>query len=334
MRSLSSSRFFLFFFILLIGSSQAFADVLIMKNGDRLTGEVVTKTGDNLTFKTPYGEPFVIDWHEVKTLNSDEPIKIINEDDLSVTETKEIDESSPYYSDKPRARKYTFNPEPWRLGEGTKFSGRVNVLFDFNRGNTDTDEMDVDFLLEARNLKNRYTLNGFIEDDEANGVTTNKNTNIRADYDRFIDQKTYLTASTNYEKDELADLDRRMTYGGGIGYQFLDDDKKNLSLEAGPAWVDENFIVAPNNEYWAGQWQLKYEHYIITDRLQFYHRQVGTWNMEDTDDVLLDAWLGLRAPIYHGIIASLEYLVEYNSTAPSGTKDADETYGVKLGYQW
>lgn len=324
---------FFFFLTLLFIPSIVFADTLVMKNGDRLTGEVQIKEGDFLMFKTAYGE-FKIDWHEVASLDSDKPMKVLSEDDFSVTETSKIDESSPYIAGKPRARKYTINPEPWRLGEGMKFSGRVNVGLQYNRGNTDTDETDADANLELRDIKNRYNIFGIVEDDESEGITTKKMYNVRADYDRFVTQKTYLTALTSYEKDELAELDRRMKYGGGVGYQVFDDKKKKLSFELGPVWVDEEFTTGEEDDYWGAGWLVNYEQELITDSLQFYHRQEGTWNLEETDEILLDAWFGLRSPIYGGIVGSGEFVVKYDSDPATGSDDTDTQYGLKLGYEW
>ncbi|MCI5064352.1 DUF481 domain-containing protein [bacterium] len=330
MRSLFLSCLLL---LCIVAGVTAEADTLVMKNGDRLTGEVVIKTADTLTFKTPYGEPFLIDWHKVESLTSEKPLKVLNEDDFSVRETTVIDADSPYIAGKPRARKYTINPAPWRLGEGTQFSGRVNFAYQLERGNTDNDELDTDIFLQARNLRNRYIVNGLLQNDESAGVKTADNYNIDAEYDRFLNKRLYLAGNLGYEQDELAGLNKRNRFSTSVGYQLYEDVKKNLNFEVGPGWVKEDFINR-DNEFWAMTWAMKYEHFIVDEVLQFYHRQVGLWNLEDSEKALLEAWFGLRAPIYAGLTMSTEFMIDYDSQPADGAEDADTQYGVKIGYEW
>ena len=77
------------------------ADTVLLKNGDRITGELITKKGDTLQIKTPYSKKIEIDWHQVASLSLDEPVKVIFEEDLSISETSEVNESSPLFAGKP-----------------------------------------------------------------------------------------------------------------------------------------------------------------------------------------------------------------------------------------
>ncbi|MCB0328081.1 MAG: DUF481 domain-containing protein [Bdellovibrionales bacterium] len=310
------------------------ADTVLLKNGDRITGELITKKGDTLQIKTPYSKKIEIDWHQVASLSLDEPVKVIFEEDLSISETSEVNESSPLFAGKPKARKYTLKPESWRIGEGLHFAGRVNFSYDRDRGNTDQDQSNSDIFLELRNLRNRYTINGELEKDRANGVDTANNSQFIFEYDRFITPKTFLTGFTSYEQDDFASLSRRNIYGTGVGYQVYDDDKKNLSFEVGPLFVDRKYQTEEEDQYWGTGWKIKYEHFLITDQLQFYHREQGTWNAEETDDLLLSSWTGLRAPLFYGIVGGIEFNHDYNSQPAAGAKTSDRTWAVKLGYQW
>lgn len=62
------------------------------------------------------------------------------------------------------------NPEPWRIGDGYKWFGELNSALAMERGNTDTDELDINFESIWRSLEDRYTVRGAWELDEANGV--------------------------------------------------------------------------------------------------------------------------------------------------------------------
>jgi len=53
-------------------AASAMADEVILKNGDRLSGTVVTKADDKLVFKTKYAGEIKIDWAEVSRRSASE----------------------------------------------------------------------------------------------------------------------------------------------------------------------------------------------------------------------------------------------------------------------
>jgi putative salt-induced outer membrane protein YdiY len=67
-----------------------------------------------------------------------------------------------------------------------------------------------------------------------------------------------------FEHDQFADLDLRSTVGTGPGYQFFESEALNLSVSAGPAWVDEDFDEAEDEDYAAGQWLFSYDQFFST----------------------------------------------------------------------
>ena len=68
-----------------VASANVFADQVILKNGDRLTGEVVRQTDGNLVFKTKYAGEVVIKWDEVQQLETDATVRLeLGENDEKV----------------------------------------------------------------------------------------------------------------------------------------------------------------------------------------------------------------------------------------------------------
>ncbi|HWU84466.1 MAG TPA: DUF481 domain-containing protein, partial [Rhodocyclaceae bacterium] len=68
----------------LLGSGTAMADQVILKNGDIISGTVVSKSGDTLTFNTPYAGDIKIAWNEISTLSTDKPVNALFTDDSYV----------------------------------------------------------------------------------------------------------------------------------------------------------------------------------------------------------------------------------------------------------
>lgn len=319
------------------------ADELIMRDGSRLLGTVVNKTANVLEFATSFAGTVMVQWDQVAELRTDRASAVLlddekliearvirNEGDVCLVQTGLDSEPVSY----PASRLAFINPEPWRLGTGFKFTGQVNFAVEYERGNTDTDEIDVDGNLLWRKRHDRFRLQGQLEHDQSQGRTTSDNWNANGKYDHFFTRKWYVGVVLLAESDDFADLNLRIGAGPGIGYQFYESKPLNLSAETGIIAVHEEYSNTSNNNYGALGWRIDFDRFLFGDALQFYHRQTGLWSLKDTSDVIWDTWTGLRFPMVLGLVASTEVNLDYDSGATEGADEWDQTYTIKLGYQW
>jgi len=282
------------FLSLVIGMQPVSADVLLMRNGDQLTGVVIKKEKQVLHFKTPYAGTLEIHWDEVSELRTDKPVKLMldsneiissdtirNSDDSTIIKSVTSDETRIVK----RATITHINPESWETGDGFKFSGKVNLGIEYERGNTDSDEIDIDAELTLRRKNDRLRFFLDLENDKVSGITTKDKWFLTGKYDYFINQKKYYFAGVRMESDDFADLNLRSGLGGGIGYIFYNSKKLNLSGELGGSWVNEEFDNQANNDYPALIWGIDFDKYVFTDYTQVYHRSEGLQGLENLDDV-------------------------------------------------
>ena len=82
MRMSSPQRYnllsFAFLSLALFAGLPLHADVVVLKNGDRLTGTAVKLEGGKLSFKTTYADVVAISWDEVSTLTTVQPLVLPN----------------------------------------------------------------------------------------------------------------------------------------------------------------------------------------------------------------------------------------------------------------
>src|SRR5437016_2383801 len=62
------------FAALLLCALSAHGDVIVLKNGDRVSGSVVKKDGDKVTIKSTHFGTVTLPWVEIETLTVDVPI--------------------------------------------------------------------------------------------------------------------------------------------------------------------------------------------------------------------------------------------------------------------
>jgi putative salt-induced outer membrane protein YdiY len=318
------------------------ADEIIMKDGSRLLGTVLKEDDGVVDFKTSYAGTIKVKWSEISEVVSDEPATVL----LKNRETREsknvknteagvvlVDETGATETIQPEAIDYV-NPEPWRLGKGMKWSGNINIDLNYERGNSDKNEYHGDGVTTFRWRDDRLKFSGDYEREENNGDLTDDNWRINGRYDHFVNEKFFYGANLAMEHDRPADLQRRTIVGPLVGYEFYESTAMNLDVAGGPMYVNEEFYDADDRDYLALGWLVDFDRFLIPGRMQFYHRHRGLLEPGDTDNLVLDAWTGLRFPIYAGIVASAEVLIEYDGGVSKGVDKTDETYNLKLVYQW
>jgi putative salt-induced outer membrane protein YdiY len=328
---------------MLLAATSLSADELVMKDGSRLMGKVGKQVDGTLEFETSYAGTIKVKWEEVSELHADKPVQVMMKNEAlqeatTITKTEDatvvtaVTEGTSE-SQAPDAIAF-INPEPWRYGEGYKFTGRINAALKSQRGNTESDEVDVDGELGWRWKEDRATIYGQLAKDTSFGVTTTQNWLVTGRYDHFQTEKFYYGANIGFEHDEFADLELRSQIGPHLGYQFFEGATLNLNTDAGLAYVDEDFISAADDDYMALSWLVNFDWFIIPDHVQFYHRNNGLLSLSDTGDLVINSWTGFRFPLIFGVVASAEAQINYDGGAPADVDTVDTTYLAKLGYQW
>jgi len=319
------------------------ADMLVMKNGERLTGKVIRKEGSALTFESSSAGQVKVKWDDVKELKTESPVRVVLMDGQVRECPVALKVEAPVAHEEgtdPTILLRTpldidmINPEPWRIGEGWQFSGRFNVALKYERGNNDKDEVDFDGKMTLRDSRNRFEISGELEHDRNQDVKTKDKWIARCKYDRFLGERLYCLVYAICEQDEFAELELRLGGGPGLGKQLYDTDHMGLLVEMLVALVHEEYASDPDEEYWGGGWRLSFERRLFERGTQFYFEHAGVWDIEKTSKMFTKTWTGVRVPLRRGITGTLEARHEYERMAAGDAEETDWTYRLKLGYEW
>lgn len=328
--------------ILAMACAPLLADEVVLKDGSRLLGEVVRQKDGVLEFKTGFAGVISVQWDQVSELTADKPFDVYldSKEVLPATAIRigasgaTIEPAGVAARQIPAAGLVSINPEAWERGDGYKLSGLVNAGLEFQKGNSDQEKLALDGAMKLRRQHDRFNVAGQYQKDKSNSVTTAKNWFLRNKYDYFVTDKRYWGGSLNFEHDRYADLQLRTALGPHIGYQFFESRQMNLSADVALMYVMDKYYVAPDDEYAALGWNIDFDRMLLSDRIQFYHKQSGLFELGDAENVTVDTWTGFRFPLVAGILASIEAQVAYDGGAPSGIDKVDTIYRAKLGYQW
>ncbi len=331
--------------ITLLTSAVSHADEILLNNGGKLVGKLISAQTGTIIFDVEFVGEVNVDTDGIKSIVTDTPVTVLRKNgdvlenkilffkDDKMLLVSEDDSVAPvrYHLDNVEI----INPEPWQIGDGYKWFGTISAAMLIERGNTNSDEFDINLRSIWRSLEDRYTFLGESERDKSNDELQKDNTKLTFKYDYFLDDvDDYVGGLISVEDDTFADLKQRTIIGPYIGRQFYETDTLMLQGELGLVYVKEEFIEAPTNEYPGVSWAAYATSDYLGGNTTLYLDHDGLIDTTNKSDLILNTTLGIGAPLYGGLEGAAEIKFEYDGGAVDGVNKTDETYNLRLGYSW
>jgi putative salt-induced outer membrane protein YdiY len=315
----------------LVAGPAARADMVVMQNGDRVSGTVKHKAGDTLLVETDYAGSLELRWSQVKSIQTDAPVEVVVEGEpASVLFWFTGDESDPRLD-----RIVYIKPSPDEWGQSFAYKTRLNVSGAWTSGNSRTDRGQADGEFTARSPDVRYILSGKARREAISGEQTASNWLGSLKRDHFLlDPSHFIYARASLERDRFKDIDLRSTLGGGFGWQLLDNEVTKLTLGAGLDAVRTLRIAAADERYPALGWDVRLSRWLGAKAVELLHEQEGFWNLHDTHQVTLRSRTGMRVPVAKGMVANASLNVDWERQPAAGRKPLDTTLLVGVGWEW
>ena len=228
----------------------------------------------------------------------------------------------------------SLRPEAWELGKGYKLSGTINLAWKDEEGNSESSELDLDFRLKYRRRWNLLETYWQFEYDTTRGIRSSDNWTGINNYSRLFKSRWYASVFLVLKSDRFADLALRYMVGPSVGYRFAESKTRNLRMEVGGYYLDDDFYDQPDENYWGPGWYLEADQFLWKERVQLYHRQLGFVAADDTGKYLWRSWTGVSIPLAAGFVGSVEYEIDYDSAPAIEAETTDTTLRLKLGYKW
>jgi putative salt-induced outer membrane protein YdiY len=322
--------------VLLAAACSAAADEVVLRNGDRMRGEVASLSGGKLVLRTDYAGEIGLRWEEVTSLSTSKPIEIVRRGSRAPLRGT----LQPLYGGRvllvaldstahelALAEIASLNPKPWESGIGAAYAGRITLSAAYSSGNTEDERFNGDGEFTARARDYRYALSGKVERHDEPELGANTAWLAAANYDRFLRAERFVYTRGSLEHDRAKDVAQRATAGAGYGAE-LAKGRAMLTLRGGLDYVAVNRYAAANERYPALGWGVK------AGYAPWFHEHEGFWNLEDTDAVLVRSKTGLRFPLLKGLGVSAQLNLDWERKPAPGTKSTDSTLLFGADYAW
>ncbi|GFM78296.1 MULTISPECIES: DUF481 domain-containing protein [Pseudomonas] len=321
-------------------STPLLADTVWLKNGDRLSGTIKVFDGGKLLIETPYGGSVPLDWKQVKTLESDQPL-LIKQDQYTGEVAKSLKAGDDgkvvlVNGEAPKTVELAsiqqiIKPKP--VITDLVWKGNIDAALDFQRAENDTNDYNVAFKTSARHGQWRHNAKGDYNRETTDEAVSTDNWSAEYSLDRFLTEKLFWDARITYKRDKIEDLSRQRTVGTGPGYQFWDDELGAFKVGALLNRTDFEFANGDKENFYAvaGTWD--YNRYLVGKKFEFFtNGEVGK-PLSGVADYSMDVEAGLRYKVTDW--ASLNLKAERNIISGSDNGDVDKTrYTAGFGVSW
>lgn len=238
------------------------ADQIVMKNGDRVTGSVIKKDAKSVTVKSDNFGVVTLDWANVTSITVDKPINVVLGDGKAVQGTiatagdkVEVTSSGVKQSvppadiavlrDDAEQKNYVRMLKPG-FADLWVISGNIGLAGTTGNAKTASFSIPVSLARISNSSKTTAYFNYIRASADVAGVSTATAQAVRGGwaYNRNLKPRLFATVFNDYEYDKFQSLDLRAVIGGGLGYIAWKSDRGRLDLLGGADFNHEKFDPA------------------------------------------------------------------------------------------
>lgn len=318
--------------VILILSCSGFADRVELKNGDRITGEVVRLEGNNLLVKTDALGALRIKWEAVAKVVADEPVHILADgarvearaveraDDADVVVTsgdaafsvapgrilalRSDDDQIAYQQQQVREQHPEFRD---------RWNGTLDAGLSAARGNADTTNISLGLKGARTTDITRLTVffNSLLARSRAaDGSTLTSANAMRTGlrYEINLSDRMFTFGFGNFESDRVQHLDLRSVYGGGAGLRVMQSERGTMDLFTGASVNQEAFSKTDTADRRTGELLIGQDlSYQLSSRTAFGSRlsvfpnltTLGDYRavFDTTASTKLNSWIGWQVTV-------------------------------------
>ena len=300
------------------------AAVVVLKNGDRITGRIVKMQDKRLEIDVPFADIIKIKWEDVQSITSERAMSVKLYGEVDIPEDageRRVDrlilftlgEGGPIRLEDVRAINFAEND----------YRGYISAGGNQTSGNTKTEALNISGNLMYRRLEHRYNLDGKYNRAQADGEDTANNAAFNVKYDYFLTRRVYVGGFDLARIGPVPNLTVRNTGGLLLGYDILDREHHNLTIAAGPAAVYQDFTTEPATITPSASGILRYEFMFRGDDVVFFHKSQAFKDLGHGEATRLNADQGLRVKLTNNWRINFEYDIRYNSLPVTGKQSVD-----------
>ena len=320
---------------LFIAMQPASAGVIVMKNGDRITGSIKKIWDGDVFIEPSYADEFSVDQVDIAYMESERQFDLELADGTSMKGSlagADADGNQLIIIDgqeKPLPMAQLAELE--EPEEAYDWSTHADVNSTFNSGNTNNSNitLSADFMVKRNRHTNFLDLLWQDEEQKIEGVTTQvkDRERFRYNYNYDIGDPWFLGSSASWERDPVKGLDYRYNVVPAAGYNFWDDAGRTLGFQLGAGYqaekITDEFGVTTEGDGAVAAFLLRFRYDFNKPDLELYLNNTTTGAFYGRENVVTQFNAGTRYEITDLLYLNLEFLLDYETEPVEGAENED-----------
>src|SRR5580704_947978 len=248
------------------------ADQVTLKNGDRLSGNIIKYDGKNLVLKSDLAGEVTIPWENVTGVTSTQPLNVTLKDgqrvvgivttdgtkfQIATKETGNVTaarDSVEYIRSDPEQKAYDTEIDRYKNPRLIDlWTGTFDLGFTQTAGNTETETFTLGANAVRATTRDKITVTytQIYSTSNASGpnLTTANAKRGGIAYNLNLEPKMYIFGLVDLENDQFQSLDLRFAPAGGVGYHAIKNANTTLDLSLGASLDKEFFTGGVDHTY-------------------------------------------------------------------------------------
>jgi len=316
-------------------------DVVIMKNGDRLSGEVKKLEAGVLYIDMPYVSGSVgVDWSQVEKVQSAVSFQVVLSDGRRMSGTFEK-KSSP---EQPKAdvsirgqnaEIVTSSDQVVKL-ESEKESfwrqlkGSIDFGYDFTSGNNQTALTSDGSVTYTRTMWSATTSYNAQFSGQSGGSQSNL-LDFQTAGERYLNKNSFVLGLGDFLHSSQQELNLRTTLGGGYGRFWIRTNQNVLRWITGTVYTHEDFVGHPSDENIEGLLGLQYQLFHF-DRYNLQSQVLVFPGLSDYGRVRITTKNAFTVKLVNNFHTELSFWDNFDSRPPVTSKRNELGISSSLGW--
>lgn len=319
--------------------AQGRTDVVTLRNGDRITGEVIRLERGRLEFKTDDAGTLYLEWDKLSSVLATRLVEVLTTDgrrflgslgrapDRSIAVVTSAGDVSLAMSEvtliTPIGRSF------W-----SKLDGSIDVGFNYTRS-SGVAQLNVNSNTVFRKPASSVRLTGSLtqtQKDDSEG--RDDRGSLEASYLRFPWQRWFITGAMRFETNESLGLELRSQVAGAIGPRLVNTNQAQLSLGGGIVFNDERGVDVESTRNVEGLFVFTTSYYTY-DRpktnVDIVFQYYPSLSNPGRHRMQLDA--GVKRELLKDFFVALNLFNTYDSRPPNPAADTNDV-GVVASIGW
>lgn len=338
---------FALFFLAPAVSVAAKTDVVLLVNGNTITGEIKSLEFGSLRYSTDSMGTVMIDWEDIVTISTKQTLQVevsdgtryfgsldsaddrylirVNSDvgDDVTLHTSSIVGLVPFDAAESFFQRLDGS---FSLGFDTEQSSEVTTL----RSTADVSYRTPEFLV---GLAATFNVTDQPGSDEAS--QTRRREAMGINYTRFRKHRWFTDWFGGWERHDELGIQSRYSLGAALGRYVLQTNLNRLSLKTGLNLTRESFIGEDDSTTNAeGVIQVRYLHRKIVPEANVTFTTTIFPLLEDLSQYRTNSDLILRREFVEDLYFDVTFSHSYNSAPPTGAQKTDYSLTTSIGYSW